>query len=64
MSKEIKLKSNTSTGQVYIGNKCLHEDDKGYYTISTSVFMKKKIQFKQYINDAEEIESINKFCRN
>ena len=57
-----ELKMNTQTGQVYIGNKCLHQDTKGYYTISSSVFMKKKIQFRNDITDPILIEKINKFC--
>ena len=52
---------NTQTGQVYIGNKCLHQDSKGYYTISTSIFMKKKIQYRNDITDTILIEKINKF---
>lgn len=62
MSNTIELKMNTQTGQVYIGNKCLHQDTKGYYTISSSVFMKKKIQFRNDITDPILIEKINKFC--
>jgi len=58
------LKMNTSTGQVYIGNMCLHQDDKGYYTISTTVFMKKKIQIRNDIKDIQLIEKINRFCNN
>jgi len=57
-----ELKMNTKTGQVYIGNKCLHQDAKGYYTISTSIFMKKKIQSRNDITDPILIEKINKFC--
>lgn len=57
-----ELKMNTKTGQVYIGNKCLHQDTKGYYTISTSIFMKKKIQSRNDITDPILIEKINKFC--
>ena len=56
------IKMNTQTGQVYIGNKCLHQDSKGYYTISTSIFMKKKIQYRNDITDPILIEKINKFC--
>ena len=55
------IKMNTQTGQVYIGNKCLHQDSKGYYTISTSIFMKKKIQYRNDITDTILIEKINKF---
>ena len=58
------LKMNTKTGQVYIGNKCLHQDKNGYYTISTSVFMKKKIQFRNDIKDPTLIEKIENFCNN
>jgi hypothetical protein len=57
-----ELKMNTKTGQVYIRNKCLHQDTKGYYTISTSIFMKKKIQSRNDITDPILIEKINKFC--
>ena len=58
------LKMNTSTGQVYIDNKCLHQDEKGYYTISTTTFgsNKRKIQFRDDIKDAETIKQIEKFC--
>lgn len=56
------LKMNTKTGQVYIDNKCLHQDNKGYYTISTTTFMRKKIQVRKDILDAQTIEQINKFC--
>lgn len=59
-----ELKMNTQTGQVYIDNKCLHQDSKGYYTISTSVFMKKKIQCRNDIKDLQTIERIEKFCNN
>lgn len=59
---EANLKMNTSTGQVYIDNKCLHQDSKGYYTISTTTFMKKKMQIRNDITDAGIIEKINKFC--
>ena len=62
MENSTQLKMNTQTGQVYIGNKCLHQDNKGYYTISSSVFMKKKIQFRNDITDPILIEKINKFC--
>ena len=58
------LKMNTQTGQVYIGNKCLHQDSKGYYTISTNVFMKKKIQCRDDIKDPTLIEKIENFCNN
>mgnify|MGYP000175595301 FL=1 len=58
------LKMNTKTGQVYIGNMCLHQDSKGYYTISTTVFMKKKIQFRNDIKDPTLIEKIENFCNN
>jgi len=56
------LKMNTKTGQVYIGNKCLHQDAKGYYTISTCVFMKKKMQIRNDIKDVQLIEKIDAFC--
>jgi hypothetical protein len=59
---EANLKMNTSTGQVYINNKCLHQDSKGYYTIGSTTFMKKKIQIREDISDQETIEKINKFC--
>jgi len=58
------LKMNTKTGQVYIGNMCLHQDEKGYYTISTTVFMKKKIQIRNDIKDPVLIDKINSFCAN
>lgn len=58
------IKMNTGTGQVYYGNKCLHEDQKGYYTISTTVFgsLKRKIQTRNDISDTMEIERLNNFC--
>lgn len=58
------LKFNTITGQIYYGNKCLHKDKKGYYTINTTNFgsLKRKIQFRNDITDIKEIERINKFC--
>ena len=28
----VNLKMSTASGQVYINNKCLHKDEKGYYT--------------------------------
>ena len=60
--KNTSLKMNTKTGQVYIGNMSLHQDSKGYYTISTTVFMKKKIQIRNDIKDIQLIEKINAFC--
>jgi uncharacterized membrane protein YcgQ (UPF0703/DUF1980 family) len=60
---EANLKMNTSTGQVYINNKCLHQDEKGYYTISSyKNLMKVKIQQRDSITDPQLIERINKFC--
>ena len=56
-----ELKMSTSSGQVYIDNKCLHQDKNGYYTISTSKFCGKKIQIRNNIVDASIIEKINKF---
>lgn len=61
---EANLKMNTNTGQVYINNKCLHQDEKGYYTISSCKFMNKKIQQRDNITDPQLIESINKFLNN
>ena len=60
----INLKMNTTTGRVYINNKCLHQDGKGYYTIGTTTFCKRKIQFREDIKDVETIKQIEKFCNN
>jgi len=58
---EVNLKMNTANGQVYINNSCLHQDEKGYYTISTTKFLNKKIQIRKSITDNITIEKINKF---
>jgi hypothetical protein len=58
------LKMNTSSGQVYINNKCLHQDGKGYYTISTTKFAGRKIQIRKDITDPIIIEQIEKFLTN
>jgi hypothetical protein len=55
------LKMNTENGQVYIDNKCLHQDQKGYYTISTTKVGKMKIQNRNDIIDLDTIEQINNF---
>jgi uncharacterized membrane protein YiaA len=60
----VNLKMSTASGQVYINNKCLHKDEKGYYTISSFKFMNKKIQQRDNITDIQTIEQINKFCNN
>jgi glutathionylspermidine synthase len=60
------IKMHTRTGQIYYGNKCLHKDGKGYYTIGTITFgsNKRKIQTRQDITDLTEIERLDKFCNN
>lgn len=58
------LKMNTQTGQVYIDNKLLCKDEKGYHTISSEKCGSKKIKFKVYINDTTIINQIEKFLKN
>ena len=55
------IKMNTKSGQVYINNKCLHEDEKGYYTITSFKFMNKKIQQREAITDLETIKRVKQF---
>jgi hypothetical protein len=55
---------NTKTGQIYIDNRNLHKDEKGFYTISTKKIMGCKIQTKNEITDLITIERINKILNN
>ena len=59
---EIKIKMNTQSGQVYINNKCLHQDAKGYYTIKTIKFAGKNIRHREDITDPAIIQQLNNFC--
>lgn len=59
------IKMSTQTGQIYYGNKCLHKDAKGYFTISITTFgsLKRKIQSRNDITDQKEIERLDNFCK-
>ena len=59
---EAQIKMSTQSGQVYINNKCLHQDTKGYYTISSFKFAGKKIKQRDDITNPQIIEQLNRFC--
>lgn len=61
-SNEVSLTLNTITGNVYINKMCLHQDNEGYYTISTTKLGSRKIQYKNKITEPSVIERIEKFC--
>jgi len=61
MQTGLNLKMNTQTGQIYLGNKCLHKDDKGYYTISIDKIQGMKMQTRHSITDVNQIKAINEF---
>ena len=56
----MNIKLYTKTGQIYIDNRCLHQDEKGFYTISTEKSIGCKIQTKNYITDLDIIDRIKK----
>lgn len=57
----MEIKQNLKTGQIYVNNKCLHKDENGYYTISSTGSGKYKLQNREDIKDFDIVQKIENF---